>query len=660
MAVLLSTVALAQTPAPRRPPVDQVLDSFTRVVEFRDVELSPDGARIAWVESIREKDGPAADKRAIYVAPRGAMGQPARVTACPGTDCEEQDPVWSPDGRQLAFLSDAEKRHQRQLYVVEPGAGTPRKLTGLDGTLTSIRWAPDGKSLAFLFIEHERDTQGALGPAPRGTGVAHEVINESRITVMDAAGGEPRQVSPPELFIYEYDWAPDGKAFAATGAPGEGEANWWVAQLFTIPLVTGEAKSLLKPPFQLCVPRFSPDGKAIAFIGGLMSDRGYNGGDVFLIPTSGGPAKNLTPGMKASASNLTWTSNDQILFGEYVDGRSGLATVGRGGGKVTALWTGDESITDGLTAFASFAKDGKTSAAIIQTFSKPPEVYAGTLGAWTPVTHANDGILPAWGEAKSVHWTSDGATVQGWLLPPANPEPGKRLPMVVWVHGGPSGIVRPAFGRMFGALASQGYYLFLPNARGSFGSGEAFTRGNVKDFGHGDLRDILRGVDAVVRSEPVDSDRVGIAGWSYGGYMTMWAVTQTQRFRAAMAGAGISNWQSYYGQNRISTWMLPFFGASVYDAPELYARSSPIQFIKKAKTPTLVLQGERDSEVPAPQSQEFYQALKTLGVDTQMVIYEDEGHAFRKPENRRDMIRRTLAWFEKYLAPPDARLVAPR
>jgi dipeptidyl aminopeptidase/acylaminoacyl peptidase len=171
------------------------------------------------------------------------------------------------------------------------------------------------------------------------------------------------------------------------------------------------------------------------------------------------------------------------------------------------------------------------------------------------------------------------------------------------------------------------------------------------------MRDILGGVDAVLKSEPVDGKRLGITGWSYGGYMTMWAVTQTDRFAAAMAGAGIVSWQSYYGQNRIDKWMLPFFGASVYEDPYIYERSSPITFIRNVKTPTLVLQGERDAEVPAPQAYEFWHALKALGVPTQLVIYADEGHRIGRPENQRDIARRTLGWFDRYLKTPT--LAAP-
>jgi dipeptidyl aminopeptidase/acylaminoacyl peptidase len=220
--------------------------------------------------------------------------------------------------------------------------------------------------------------------------------------------------------------------------------------------------------------------------------------------------------------------------------------------------------------------------------------------------------------------------------------------MVVLVHGGPASAHKPGWPRVAGVLASQGFYVLMPNPRGSYGQGEAFTRGNVKDFGYGDLRDILGGIDAAAAAAPVDPARCGLYGWSYGGYMAMWAVTQTRRFRAAVAGAGIVNWQSYYGQNRIDRWMIPYFGASVYDDPWIYARSSPISFIKSVRTPTLVLQGERDAEVPAPQAYEFWHALKTLGVETQLVIYPDAGHHLGAASDL-DRSQRIVDWFRKYL-----------
>ena len=246
-------------------------------------------------------------------------------------------------------------------------------------------------------------------------------------------------------------------------------------------------------------------------------------------------------------------------------------------------------------------------------------------------------------------------TVQGWLLYPRDYRPERRYPMVVSVHGGPASARTPSWPSRFfdfTLLSAEGYFVFFPNPRGSFGQGEQFTRANVKDFGYGDLRDILAGVDEIVKKLPVDNDRIGIGGWSYGGYMTMWTVTQTNRFHAAVAGAGISNWQSYYGQNGINQWMIPYFGASVYDDPAVYAKSSPITFIKRVKTPTLILVGERDVECPVPQSYEFWHALKTRGVPNQFVVYGGEGHSVAKPEHRRDIMRRTVAWYNKYLQSP--------
>jgi dipeptidyl aminopeptidase/acylaminoacyl peptidase len=199
------------------------------------------------------------------------------------------------------------------------------------------------------------------------------------------------------------------------------------------------------------------------------------------------------------------------------------------------------------------------------------------------------------------------------------------------------------------ALASQGYFIFFPNPRGSYGQGEKFTGANVKDFGYGDFLDIMAGVDKAMQSAPVDPDRLGITGWSYGGYMTMWGVTQTNRFRAAVAGAGLANWVSYYGENKIDQWMIPYFGTSVYDDPAVYAKSAPINYIKQAKTPTLIIVGDRDGECPAPQSFEFWHALKTLGVPTQFVIYPNEGHLFLNPTHSRDVIDRAVSWFNQYL-----------
>ncbi len=388
-----------------------------------------------------------------------------------------------------------------------------------------------------------------------------------------------------------------------------------------------------------------------------MSDEGFHGGDLITISATGHDVLNRTLGHKGSVSSLFWQMPDRILLTEAVGGGSAISELALSNNALRTIWKGAE----GIHAFGNFpnfavSKDGKVAAAARSSFETPPEIWAGPIGEWRPLTSNNSAQSPAWGRALNLEWTNEKLSIQGWLLPPKQVEPGQRYPMIVVIHGGPSSVVTPDWPATFGmsraaiaVLASRGYYVLMPNPRGSYGQGEEFTRANVKDFGAGDLRDILAGVDAAIAHYPIDSARLGVTGWSYGGYMTMWTVTQTNRFRGAVAGAGIANWQSYYGQNLIDQWMIPFFGSSVYDDPAVYEKSSPIHYIKNVKTPTLIIVGERDAECPAPQSYEFWHALRTLGVPTQLVIYPGEGHLFIKPGNQVDRLDRTVAWFDEYL-----------
>ncbi|MGH9519885.1 MAG: alpha/beta hydrolase family protein, partial [Terriglobales bacterium] len=317
------------------------------------------------------------------------------------------------------------------------------------------------------------------------------------------------------------------------------------------------------------------------------------------------------------------------------------------------LWQSVQNIhVGGNFGNFSWSRDCARAALVRADWQHPPELVAGPVGHFSALTQVNADLAPAWGKAVSLEWQRGGQTIQGWLLYPRDFDPNRRYPMVVSVHGGPANLNQPHWpdGSFEPSLlAGLGYFVFFPNPRGSYGQGEAFTRANVKDFGYGDLQDILAGVDKVLASVPVDPQRLGITGWSYGGYMTMWAVTQTGRFRAAVAGAGLADWISYYGENSIDRWMIPYFGASVYDDPAVYARSAPMTYFKQVHTPTLVVVGERDGECPAPQSYEFWHALRALGVPTQLVVYPGEGHLFQQSAHIQDVMARTLDWFNRYL-----------
>ena len=368
------------------------------------------------------------------------------------------------------------------------------------------------------------------------------------------------------------------------------------------------------------------------------------GGDAYVLSLADGHARNVTAGEPATVTGLRWgcEKSGGLLLTRLRDDREEVLRLGNGGAPQT-IWSGAGSIGEDGPAIACGTA---VSAVVRQDFLQPPEVAIGPLGQWRDLTAVNAG-LSAKAAVRSLHWQSDAFTVQGWLVAP--PGEGRR-PLITVVHGGPASAHRPAYlGRVEQRLIESGYAVLMPNPRGSYGQGEAFTRANVRDFGGGDFRDIMRGVDAAIAAGAADQHRLGITGWSYGGYMTMWAVTQTTRFRAAVAGAGLANWLSYYGENGIDGWMIPYFGASVYDDPAVYAKSAPITFVKQVRTPTLMVVGAQDIECPAPQTQEFWHALQTLGVPTAAVVYPGEGHWVHDPAHVADIENRMVGWFARYL-----------
>jgi dipeptidyl aminopeptidase/acylaminoacyl peptidase len=655
---LSCVTALAQAPAKPKsnPALDDAMRAMFGVRAFQQASISPDGKHVAWVESLPGSGNAPSSNSALYIAATDSAAVRKPITAGDGKAArEEHDLAWSVDSKRIAFLSDAGSPGQLQLFIVEASGGTPKQLTHLKGFLSAPSWSPDGKTIALLFTENATRASGPLVAETPDEGVVSEDLHEERLTLVDAATSRVRQISPTDLYVYEFDWAPDGKRLVVTAAHGSGDDNWYIASLMRVDAASGAIKTLIeKPGRQIAQPHWSPDGKKIAFIGGLMSDEAIVGGDIYSVAADGGEMSNLTPDMKFSASSLNWSADSShIIFAGIVDGGSGIAQLDLAENKIVERWRGDERVAD--TAYdssISLSADGNTSAVVRESFTQPAEVWVGALGEWRQITHRNSGLRQAWGKSVSLHWTTDIGTVQGWLTYPKDFDASKKYPLVVRVHGGPSWAVQPYWPTRWDyamALPSQGYFVLQPNPRGSYGQGEKFTAANVKDFGYGDFRDILAGVDEAIKVAPVDPARLGITGWSYGGYMSMWGVTQTNRFRAAVSGAGLSNWQSYYGENKIDQWMIPFMGATVYDDPELYAKMSPITFIKKVTTPTLVLVGDSDGECPAPQSYEFWHALKTLGVPTELVIYPHEGHHFANPAHSRDVIERSMEWFNQYL-----------
>jgi dipeptidyl aminopeptidase/acylaminoacyl peptidase len=677
------TVAAFAQNAPEKAHVEEVLRAMGRSHSFGAVAVSPDGAELAYVR--RGKDG-----SELVLAPFSAPEKTVRITARKKEDdrCGDSSPAWASDSKRLAFLSDCQSESQNdgqeQVFLAsisgDPAAGKPKievaQLTEAKGEVGYPSFSPDGSQIAFLYVEGATRAAGALAAMKPWAGVIGEDgVEIQRVGVVDSSARKPVApafATPANLHVYEFAWSPDSKSLAYVAADPPGENNWWVAKLYTGAL-GAEPKAILAPAevpgalhgLQIAVPRWSPDGQRIAFIGGLMSDQGSTGGDVWLIASAGGEPVDVTAGRKTSPAWLAWADESHLFVTELAGGNAQLVSLQLHGDRAESgepIFSVPATVGDGrmqlsLSATANFS----TFVFQASSLQHPAELFAAKTGqspateisGLHQLTHVNDGIAPVWGQSESLNWKNEGFHVQGWLLQPAHYDPAKKYGLIVLVHGGPAAAAQSRWGG--GSLSATSfsamdYFVLEPNPRGSYGQGEAFTAANRKDFGYGDLRDILAGVDTVLAKYPaIDPGRVGLTGWSYGGFMTMFGVTQTTRFKAAVAGAGISDWKSYYGENSIDQWMTPYFGDSVYADPAVYAKSSAIDFIGKVKTPTLVVVGDRDGECPAPQSFEFWHALRDEHVPTQLVVYPNEGHGFVNPDHRTDVLVRALDWFAKYM-----------
>jgi dipeptidyl aminopeptidase/acylaminoacyl peptidase len=660
---LLCVTAIDATPSSLEPRVENVLLALNKGRSIEQTQLSPDGKWLAWVMTSN------AGAIIEVAAPDGTGAH--RLNAIGNRKgCSESDIAWAPDSRHLAYIdrcgteNSGAPQTELKIVAVEGADHLPRRVT-LHGNARALIWSPDGHHLGFLYVPgatRQASSSAAAKPSLNEVGV--NGLEVQQVAVLDTTASAPFMATARGTYVYEFSWSPDGKQITYVAAPPPGDDNWWVAKLYKKAVDSDSPAQLLVDPakvqgslhgLQIAVPRWSPDASRIVFIGGLMS--GMVGGDIYSVPSDGGTVVNLTPAAHVTPVWLTWSGANSLWVSQISDGRSQVveyrvasdkAAPGRIALDVPA------SIGDGSAYMAlSLSRDATRAAYIQSSYTRPPEVYAGVLGLTSAVTAFNADLKPVWGKTESVVWKNDGYRAQGWLMYPAHYDPAKRYPMVVIVHGGPANAVVPYWpGISFsgGALfSSAGYFVFMPNPRGSLGEGERYVQANRRDFGGGDLDDILAGMDAIEKKLPIDDHRIGLMGWSYGGFMSMFAPTRTSRFRAVVAGAGIADWESYYGQNQIDKWTIPYFGASVYDDPAAYAKISAINFIKRYRTPTLLLVGDSDEECPSWQSLEFWHALRAENVPTSLIVYPNEGHAFADPQHRIDLLRRSLKWLEQYV-----------
>jgi len=619
---------------------------------FMELALSPDGRYVAAVEGDSSPAGGDPVVRELVIRSIDAATTVTVSLPCGRVKgCWPASPAWTPDSRRFSFALRDPQTHARSIYQVNADGNDLRLVLAFNGTIQALRYSARGQ-LAMLATESAASEPGATEAGGPALGDLDQSPPEQRLALLQQ--NQLHWLSPANLFVYEYDWTPDGRGLVGTAAPGDGDQNWWLAKLYAFDLEGAPQRLLYSPSSaqqQLAMPKVSRDGKRVAFIAGLMSDFGVTGGDIYTVPWIGGAATAVTPELTASVRAIHWSCRGHLQAAALAGAQTQLLDFGSGASAATGtlLWQGQEFIGP-ARAYSLSACPAGTVALVHQSFNQPSEIAVGTVGAWHDLTHANAGLATRLA-VQSLSWRSGPYTVQGWLVLPEVASAQYRPPLITVVHGGPAAAFEPRYiaASPWHALLSHGYALFMPNPRGSFGEGEAFVGANVRDFGHGDLHDILAGVDAVTALGLTDPERIGIMGHSYGGFMTMWAVTQTDRFKAAVAGAGISNWQSYYGENGIDEWMIPFFGATVYDDPAVYAQSSPINFIRQVRTPTFSYVGAADIECPAPQTLEFSRALKTLGTPSATVIYPNEGHTIHDPQHLADLDERTVSWFDHYL-----------
>jgi dipeptidyl aminopeptidase/acylaminoacyl peptidase len=643
-------------PGVRPTTVDDML-SFKSVTSPR---ISPDGELVAFVVGDSFKVATRFARSDIWSVPAGG-GEARQLTFGPRSD---NTPRWSPDGRSLAFLSDREQDGLRQLYLLPRGGGEAAQLTHVDGAMSPpkgqspMEWSPDGRRVAFLMqdsdteedIRRKKDRDDALEFERNPRYI--------RVYTVDIETGEVECVSPGGLQVWEFCWSPDGGELAVVASDLPHEHAWYTCRLLAFPLGDGPVRTLHRARRMVGKPVWSPDSLHVAFLSSMWSDRGNTIGDIFVVPAGGGKARDISVDHRVSVNSLAWsTDSGRLLTTAHEGGGMGVAEIDVATCERRSLWHGDCVLAEITETFSM--DDAGTMAMVREDSASPADVWVARRTAddleWAQLTrlHPQAAEIEA-ARTESIHWKgADGWEIQGWLVRPVGAPPSRPGPMVTLVHGGPTlahlNRYNPAY-REAELLAAAGIAVFLPNPRGSTGWGLEFAESNIGDMGGKDWEDIQAGIDYCVERRIADPDRLGIAGNSYGGFMAAWAVTQTGRFRAALMRAGISDWRSFHGKTSISAWDSIYYAdADPWDTDGVYRSFSPITHVKNVNTPTLIIHGEVDRDVPVDQAYLFHRALSELGVEVELVVYPREPHGFQERNHILDATHRTIKWFSERL-----------
>jgi dipeptidyl aminopeptidase/acylaminoacyl peptidase len=623
---LAALVSLAAMEAAGPLTIDQAMS----IREPADLQFSPDGARVAFTLQEPASAASKTAQRHIWVLDVATR----EIRQWTSSTKSESSPRWSPDGRTLAFLSDREET--TQIWLLPADGGEAARLTAGKNAIESFRWSPDGKRIAFLATDPRTAEEEKKQKEQDDARVIDVDRKPSRVWIVDLATRAARPVTAGPWSFREIEWVPGADRLVANGTEHPADEHRGIDRLCSISLADGRVQELLVPRGPFGRLQVSPNGAAVAFTSS--AEDGPTAQDLFRMPLAAHTPRDLTVAKDRPVVWYQWLDDEELaaLFNNGF--HTELETIG---GKSRRL-VSDDSLD---VSAATVSKQGKV-VYVAESAAVPPELFLDGK----PVSHFNDGLKSAGLKAAEFfrYQSFDGTPIEAALYRGAGAAADKPQPLVVLIHGGPAGDWRNRFDGLTQLLVSRGYTVMEPNIRGSVGYGQKFLASNRGDWGGGDFKDVMAGVDDLVRRKIADPKRLAIGGWSYGGYMAEWAITQTDRFQCAISGAGMADLATEFGTESRPEGDEWYYGVP-YENLAGFQKGSPIVYIKNAKTPTLILQGEADTTDPLSQSQMLYRGLKRYNVPAELVVYPREPHGLRERNHLVDRYRREIEWIEKYL-----------